>query len=87
MIQPSMPRRSVGQASISADVDVWRPRPVTALTTPTSRCAVGISAFTSVDLPTPLCPIRTLVRPRSRSRSSLRSPPRWVTTQGTPSGR
>ena len=56
-----------------AEVDVCRPRPVTALTTPTSRSASGTSALTSVDLPTPLWPISTLVRPASRSRTSLRS--------------
>ena len=51
MIQPS----PSGQlAACSADVEVCRPRPVTALTMPTSRSASGTSALTSVDLPTPL---------------------------------
>ena len=67
-----------------ADVEVCRPRPVTALTMPTSRIASGTRALTSVDLPTPLEPSSTLTRPVSRSRSADRSPPRWVTTHGTP---
>ena len=52
------------RAACSADVEVCRPRPVTALTMPTSRSASGTSALTSVDLPTPLCPTSTLVRSR-----------------------
>ena len=76
-----------GSASIQTLVDVCRPRPVTALTMPTSRAASGTSALTSVDLPTPLCPSRTLVRSSRRSRISVRSAPRCVTTYGTPSGR
>ena len=70
-----------------AEVEVCRPRPVTAFTCPISRSASGTSAFTRVDFPTPLCPISTLVRSASRSRSSVRSAPRWVTTHGTPSER
>ena len=62
---------------------VCRPRPVTTLTT---RRPAGVRrrALTSVDFPTRSGPSRTLVRPRSRSRSSSRSPPLWVTAQGTP---
>ena len=63
--------RRPGSASIRALTEVCRPRPVTALTTPTSRKASGTSALTSVDLPTPLWPSSTLVRPASRSRSSV----------------
>ena len=40
-----------------------RPRPVTSLTMPVARSAPGTRALTSVDLPTPLCPSSTLVRP------------------------
>ena len=60
-----------GRASISAVTEVCRPRPVTAFTTPTDRKASGTSALTSVDLPTPLCPSSTLVRPASRSTISV----------------
>ena len=83
MIQPP----GSGSGSISAEVEVCRPRPVTALTSPTARSASGTSALTSVDLPTPLCPTSTLVRPLRWPRSSSRSPPLRVTTHGTPSER
>ena len=48
-----------GSSRAIADDEVCRPRPVTALTMPTSRFAAGTRAFTSVDLPTPLDPIST----------------------------
>ena len=52
-----------GSASMIAEVEVCRPRPVTALTMPDRRGRrPGTSALTSVDLPTPLCPTSTLVR-------------------------
>src|SRR3954451_24728593 len=53
MIQPAGPS-SPGRANMIAEVEVCRPRPVTALTTPTSRPASGTSALTKVDFPTPL---------------------------------
>ena len=86
MIQPWTPS-SPGSGSMIADVEVCRPRPVTALTCPIARSASGTSALTSVDFPTPLWPISTLVRPERRSVSSVRSPPFRVTTHGTPRGR
>ncbi len=42
-----------GTSYMIAEEDVWRPRPVTSFTTPVARIAVGTSALTSVDLPTP----------------------------------
>ncbi len=86
-IQPSRPS-CAGSASISAEVEVCRPRPVTALTCPIARSVPGTSALTSVDLPTPLWPTSTLTRPASRDRRSVEvaaaaGHDRW----GTPSGR
>ena len=54
-----------GSASATADDDVCRPRPVTTFTAPTARSASGIRALTSVDLPTPEWPTRTLSFPAS----------------------
>ena len=42
-----------GSRRAIADVEVCRPRPVTALTAPMARFAPGIKALTRVDLPTP----------------------------------
>ena len=58
---------------------MWRPRPVTTFTCPVARIALGTSAFTSVDLPTPECPTKTVECPiswapmRSSGISSLRA--------------
>ena len=49
-----------GRRSAMAALEVCRPRPVTALTTPIARSAPGISALTRVDLPTPEWPTKTL---------------------------
>ena len=79
-----------GSRNATADDEVWRPRPVTGLTVPTARSAAGISVFTSVDLPTPECPTRTLSSPASSPASGpgVTSPPgpRPVTTCRSPSG-
>jgi hypothetical protein len=63
---------------------------VTGLTVPTERAASGTSVFTSVDLPTPDCPMSTLTRPSStfRTRDSVRGGSgRRVVSIGRPSGR
>ena len=66
MIQPPS-----GSGNATAEDDVCRPRPVTGLTVPVTRSASGTSALTSVDLPTPDCPMSTLMRPSN----AVRSPP------------
>ena len=48
------PPPAVRSSSITAEVDVCRPRPVWALTMPMARSLPGTSALTSVDFPTPL---------------------------------
>ena len=55
--------------SAIADVEVCRPLP-TPVTLPVARLASGTSAFTSVDLPTPECPIITDTDRSSRSRTA-----------------
>ena len=84
MIQPPP-----GNSRATADDEVCRPRPVTGFTIPTTRPASGTSAFTSVDLPTPDCPIMTLIRPDSAVHSGAICSSvsgRRVTRQLTPSG-
>ena len=55
---------------------VWRPFCVSALTWLTFSFNAGSTAFSSDDLPTPLCPTNTAVRPaRSLRRSSSPRPP------------
>ena len=75
-----------GSRSAMADVEVCRPRPVTALTTPIARLAPGIRALTRVDLPTPEWPTKTLRWPSRKSRSSVRSASGRLTKIRTPSG-
>ena len=74
-----------------AEEEVWRPLPVTSLTTPVARSAPGTSALTRVDLPTPEWPMKTLTCPTSRSCNASRpchcpvEGSREVTTWGTAS--
>jgi hypothetical protein len=73
----------------TAEEEVCRPRPVTGFTEPTERAASGTSVFTSVDLPTPDCPMSTLIRPVSTFRTWDRvrgDSGRRVVSMGTPSG-
>ena len=75
--------------SATADDEVCRPRPVTGLTVPVDRAAAGTRVFTSVDLPTPDCPMSTLIRPVStfRIRDSVRGGSgRRVVSMGRSSG-
>ena len=73
----------VGTRSDTVDDDVWRPRPVTALTTPVARSVPGTRAFTSVDLPTPEWPTATVVWPaRSGASSSTGQLPCALSTTG-----
>ena len=53
-------RLESGSRSAMAEDDMCRPRPVTAFTAPIARSAPGIKALTSVDLPTPEWPTKTL---------------------------
>ncbi len=69
MIQP-WPPSPVSTRIDTVELDVWRPRPVTWLTTPVARFASGTRALTSVDLPTPEWPTATVVRSTSSARSS-----------------
>jgi len=73
----------------TAEEEVCLPRPVTGFTEPTERAASGTSVFTNVDLPTPDCPMSTLIRPVStfRTRDSVRGGSgRRVVSMGSPSG-
>ncbi len=65
---PSATPRPAPSRRASAEEEVWRPRPVTALTVPMARSAAGTSALNSVDLPTPEWPTSTLTRPVTSSR-------------------
>ena len=75
--------------SATTDDEVCRPRPVTGLTTPVERAASGMTVFTSVDLPTPDCPMSTLIRPVTAARTRDRvcaASGRLVVSIGRPSG-
>src|SRR6185369_6184725 len=52
------------------EVVVWRPRPSADRTAPTTCRSSPSSAFTSDDLPRPLWPVNTVIRPESISPSS-----------------
>ena len=80
-VSTTHPPGSPGSASATAEVDVCRPLP-TPETTPTARSASGTSTLTSVDLPTPLCPISADTRPVRTSRSAAGSVSERVTTMG-----
>ena len=71
----TQPPASEGSGSASAEVVVWRPRPVTTLTSPVRRAYSGTRALTSVVLPTPLWPTHAVIRPDSRSRTSSSAAP------------
>src|SRR5882757_1333194 len=58
-----------GSGMATADDEVCRPLP-TPESRPTARSASGTSALTSVDLPTPECPMNADSRPVSTARSS-----------------
>ena len=72
---PRSPGVSISHPSPSgratAEEDVCLPRPVTGLTEPTERAASGTTVFTNVDLPTPDCPMSTLIRPVSTFRTRV----------------